>query len=122
MHGRTTRLAGLALATLALAGCSADVGKQLATDPRLQDQVMGAIATDRKLATIMTDRILANDSLTAAIADDMLRNNRAAQHVLARIVTNPDAVDLVLEAARADSTMRRHVVSKVKAWEASPFK
>ena len=122
MHGRTIRLGALALAALAIACCAMDVGKQLATDPKLQDQVMGVIATDGKLSMMMTDRLLANDSLRARVVDDMLRNSPSAQRVLYRIANNADAVDLVLDAAKSDSTMRRHLISKVKSWETSPFK
>lgn len=108
----------LALAALGLAGCGgSDVAGHLATNEQYREQVMGAIATNPKLAVAMQQKLLANDSLRIRIVDTILLDSNASQYVLYRIATNEGAVNIVLRSAVADSAMRRHVLAVMKGVE-----
>ncbi len=78
---------------------------------------MGAFASDARLAQAMTQRLLANDSLRAGVIETMLHDKASAQYVLVRIGSNPDAVDLVLQTAAADSAGREHVMTLLKGMQ-----
>jgi hypothetical protein len=111
---------GRAFATvslLALAGCGGDVATQIRTDAPSRDRAMDTIASNAALAKQMTQRMLAVDSLRAGVIETMLHDKTSAQYVLVRIGSNPDAVDLVLQIAAADSAGREHVMTLLKGMQ-----
>lgn len=106
-------IAGLA----ALTGCATDMGRQLASNPKLREAAMGAIAANAGYAEQMAQRLVANDSLRARVIDTMLQDDRSAQYVLMRIGTNPQAVGYVLQAAAHDSAGRANLITLLKGFE-----
>lgn len=106
-----------ATSLLALAGCAGDVATEVKGNAQVQERVMGAFASDAALAQRMTRRLLANDSLRAGVIETMLHDKASAQYVLVRIGSNPDAVDLVLQAAAADSIGREHLMTLLKGMQ-----
>jgi hypothetical protein len=102
---------------LAVAGCMGDVATEIKTNAQLRDRVMGAFVSDGALAQQMTQRLLATDSLRAGVVETMLHDKASAQYVLARIGSNPDAVDLVLQTAASDSAGREHVMTLLKGMQ-----
>ena len=102
---------------LALAGCASDVTSEIRTNAPARERVMNAIAANGVWAQEMTQRLLATDSLRVRVVETMLRDNSSAQYLLVRIARNPDAVDLVLQAAAADSVGREHVMTLLKGME-----
>ena len=84
---------GCALAA-AMAGCSTSVASRIASDARVREQVMGAIAGNGALAEQMTQRLLATDSLRTRVIDAVLRDSTGAQYVIARIGRNSEALTL----------------------------
>jgi hypothetical protein len=117
MMKRGTVVGAAIAATLLVAGCAGDVATEIRTNAQVRDRVMGAIANDSALAQQMTSRLLANDSLRTRVVETMLRDSPSAQYVLARIGREPDAVDLVLQAAAADSVGRAHVMTLLKGMQ-----
>jgi hypothetical protein len=111
------RRALAAVSLLALAGCAGDVATEVRTNATLRDRVMGTIASDHALAQQMTERMLAADSMRAGVIEAMLHDKASAQYVLVRIGRNPDAVDLVLQVAAADSVGREHVMTLLKGMQ-----
>ena len=107
----------MALSLLAVAGCAGDVASEIKTNAQVRDRVMAAITSDGKLAQEMTQRLLATDSLRFRVVETMLHDSPSAQYVLARIGHEPDAVDLVLQAAAADSAGRQHVMTLLKGMQ-----
>jgi len=97
MKLRNTTLMVAALVAFALAGCAADMAKQLTSNEQVRTQVMGAIAGNKDLAFQAVDGIMASDSLRAQVIDHLLTNDQAAIQVLVRIGTNPDALAPALE-------------------------
>src|SRR5262249_18334423 len=100
-----------------LASCAGDVTTSIRTDTGLRDRVMNVFTADGALAQQMTERLVATDSLRIRVVETVLHNSPSAQYVLARIGRNPDAVDLVLQAAAADSVGREHVMTLLKGME-----
>jgi cation transporter-like permease len=98
----------------ALAGCAQDVVTQMRKSTTVRNQVMTAIASDRVFASDITQQMVANDSVRTRVVDTMLLDPRVAQYVLMRIGTNPDAVDIVLRTALADSIGRAHLVARME--------
>ncbi len=118
MHLKSLSQLGILVTALGLAGCGGgDVAGQLGTNQQLRDQVMGVIAGNADLGVLMEQKLLANDSLRTKVVDAMLQDTNASQYVLYRIATNKAAVDLILQAAVADSAMREHIISVVKGVE-----
>lgn len=117
MKAGWTGCVAIAVAVLGLAGCAADPATAIRTDAQLRERVMGAIANNGALAQQMTQRLLATDSLRTRVVETMLRDSPSAQYVLARIGHEPDAVDLVLQAAAADSAGREHVMTLLKGMQ-----
>ncbi|HEY6196357.1 MAG TPA: hypothetical protein VI504_15100 [Candidatus Eisenbacteria bacterium] len=109
--------AAAAALVLMLAGCASDLASQIRTNAPVRERVMGVISGDGALAQEMTQRLLATDSLRVRVVETMLRDNSSAQYLLARIARNPDAVDLVLQAAAADSVGREHVMTLLKGMQ-----
>lgn len=109
--------AAMALSLLVFAGCAGDVASEIKTNAQVRDRVMGAIVSDGKLAQEMTQRLLATDSLRFKVVETMLHDSPSAQYVLARIGHEPDAVDLVLQAAASDSAGREHVMTLLKGMQ-----
>ena len=109
--------AAIAAGLFAMAGCAGDIAGEIRTNASLRDRVMNAIVSDGALAQTMTERLLANDSLRTRVVETMLRDSPSAQYVLARIGHVPDAVDLVLQAAAADSVGREHVMTLLKGMQ-----
>ena len=107
----------LVMASLTLAGCAGDVTKEIKTNAQVRDRVMGAIASDGDLAVKMTQQLLANDSLRVRVVEAMLHDSNSAKYILARIGHEPDAVDMVLQAAAADSVGRAHVMTLLKGMQ-----
>lgn len=101
----------------ALAGCAGDVATEVKGNVQVRDRVMSAIASDGALAQQMTQRMLAIDSLRAGVIETVLHDKASAQYVLVRIGTNPDAVDLVLQTAAADSAGREHLMTLLKGMQ-----
>lgn len=99
------------------AGCGGDVASQLKSNPQVRDAAMIAIASDGAMAVEMTQRMLANDSLRVRVVEAVLREDKSAQYILARIGHEPDAVDLVLQAAAADSAGRAHLMTLMKGMQ-----
>ncbi len=115
-------LAIVAACSLA-AGCSTDPVQQLTTNEQFRGQVLDAIVKNRALATQLVDKIMAADSVRVPIVDHMLKNEEVAKQVLARIGTNPDALDIVLNVAAHDSLTRDHLLTLLKGMQmASPRK
>ena len=110
-------LAATAASLLAFAGCSGDLATEIRTNAQVRDRVMGAIVSDGALAQQMTQRLLASDSLRTRVVETMLQDSPSAQYVLARIGHQPDAVDLVLQAATSDSVGREHVMTLLKGMQ-----
>lgn len=108
--GRTMLLLGAVM----LAGCTGDVAREVSTNVQVRERVMDAIASDGTLAVAMTQRLLAQDSLRVRVVEVMLKDSPSAQYILGRIGRSPDAVDLVLQAALADSANRVHVITLMK--------
>jgi hypothetical protein len=106
-----------AVSLLALAGCGGDVATQIKTDGPVRDRAMDTFASNAVLAKQMTQRMLAVDSLRAGVIETMLHDKTSAQYVLVRIGSNPDAVDLVLQIAAADSAGREHVMTLLKGMQ-----
>lgn len=102
---------------ISLAGCMGDAATEIRTNAPLRDRVMTTITSNGALAEEMTQRLLANDSLRTRVLETMLHNSPSAQYLLARIGRNPDAVDLVLQAAAADSVGREHVMTLLKGMQ-----
>jgi len=96
------------------AGCASDVATQVTSDARARERVMSALASNGALAEQMTQRLLATDSLRVRVLEVMLHDSPSAQYVLARIGSNPAAVDLVLQAAWSDSIGRAHLVARME--------
>lgn len=117
MKSGTMVRAVMALSLLVFAGCAADVASEIKTNAQVRDRVMAAITSDGKLAQEMTQRLLATDSLRFRVVETMLHDAPSAQYVLARIGHEPDAVDLVLQAAVADSVGRAHVMTLLKGMQ-----
>ena len=109
--------AAAAALVLALTGCAGDVATEIHTNAQVRDRVMTAITSDGSLAQQMTQRLLATDSLRIRVVETMLHDSQSAQYVLARIGHTPDAVDLVLQAAAADSVGREHVMTLLKGMQ-----
>ena len=109
--------AAMALSLLVFAGCAGDVASEIKTNAQVRDRVMGAIVSDGKLAQEMTQRLLATDSLRFKVVETMLHDSPSAQYVLTRIGHEPDAVDLVLQAAASDSAGREHVMTLLKGMQ-----
>jgi hypothetical protein len=109
--------AAAAALVLMLAGCASDLASQIRTNAPVRNRVMGVISGDGALAQEMTQRLLATDSLRVRVVETVLRDNSSAQYLLARIARNPDAVDLVLQAAAADSVGREHVMTLLKGMQ-----
>jgi len=86
----------LVVAIVALAGCAQDVVTQMKKSATVRSQVMTAIASDPVYASDITQQMVANDSVRTRVVDTMLLDPRVAQYVLARIGTNPDAVDYLV--------------------------
>ena len=106
-----------ATSLLGLAGCMGDVATEIKTNAQVRDRVMGAIVSNGALAQQMTQRLLATDSLRTGVVETMLHDKASAQYVLLRIGSNPDAVDLVLQAAASDSAGREHVMTLLKGMQ-----
>jgi hypothetical protein len=106
-----------AVSLLALAGCGGDVATQIKTDAPVRDRAMDTFASNAVLAKQMTQRLLTVDSLRAGVIETMLHDKTSAQYVLVRIGSNPDAVDLVLQVAAADSAGREHVMTLLKGMQ-----
>jgi hypothetical protein len=115
-------LAVLALVTMAAAGCSGDMARQILSNEQLRGQVMDVIAQNKGVALQAVDRIVASDSLRATVVDHLLGNKDVAQQVIMRIATNPDAFDMVLGAAVRDSSMRGHLMTLVKGIQMAEHK
>jgi hypothetical protein len=109
--------AAMAVSLLAFAGCAGDVATEIKTNAQVRDRVMGAIVADGALAQEMTRRMLATDSLRFRVVETMLHDSPSAQYVLTRIGREPDAVDLVLQAAASDSAGREHVMTLLKGMQ-----
>lgn len=116
---RTGRMAGLCMVVLALllSGCATNVGQQITTNPRLREQVMGAVAGNGALAQEMTQRLLATDSLRTRVLETVLSDGASAQYVLARIGKNPEAVIMVLQSTAADSAGREYLLTLLKGMQ-----
>ena len=108
--GRTLVMMGALMVT----GCMGDVAREVTTNVQVRERVMDAIARDGTLAVAMTQRLLAQDSLRVGVVETVLKDSPSAQYILERIGHNPDAVDLVLQAALADSANRAHVLTLMK--------
>lgn len=106
-----------ATSLFALAGCAGDVATEVKGNVQVRDRVMSAIASDGTLAQQMTQRMLAIDSVRAGVIETVLHDKASAQYVLVRIGTNPDAVDLVLQTAAADSAGREHLMTLLKGMQ-----
>jgi hypothetical protein len=106
-----------AVSLLALAGCGGDIATQIKTDGPARDRAMDTFASNAALAKQMTQRMLAVDSLRAGVIETVLHDKTSAQYVLMRIGGNPDAVDLVLQVAAADSAGREHVMTLLKGMQ-----
>src|SRR5262245_49441457 len=113
MAARAGLLGGLLLGLLA--GCGSDAVTQVSRSTQERDRVMAAFASNGSLAEQMTQRLVGTDSLRMRVVDTMLNDARCAQYVLARIGTNPAAVDYVLQAAWSDSIGRAHLVARMDA-------
>lgn len=110
-------LGTLVVAALTVVGCAGDVATEIKTNAQVRDRVMGAIASDSGLAVKMTHQMLANDSLRVRVVETVLHDSNSAQYVLARIGHEPDAVDLVLQAAASDSVGRAHLMTLLKGMQ-----
>lgn len=105
-------------AALAMGGCGGkNMASQLASNEQMRNEVMSAITSNPELAVIMQEKLLASDSLRTRIVDTVLHDTNSSQYVLYRVATNQDAMDLVLKAAVADSSMRTHVLTLLKGVE-----
>lgn len=102
---------------LALTGCGGDVSSQIKSNAQMRENVMGVIVGDAAMAEQMTQRLLANDSLRTRVVETMLHDSQSAQYVLARIGRSPEAVDMVLQAAAADSVGREHLMTLLKGMQ-----
>lgn len=110
-------LSALGVLVVALAGCSGDMAAEIKTNPQVRERAMNAIASDGEMAVQMTRTMLANDSLRLRVVETVLREDKSAQYILARIGHEPDAVDLVLQAAAADSAGRVHLMTLLKGMQ-----
>jgi hypothetical protein len=117
MHSIGVRRVGLTMLLLALAGCGGDVATEIRTNTPLRERVMATFATNGVLAEQVTQRMLASDSVRTIVVETVLHDSQSAQHVLARIGRNPDAVDLVLQTAAADSAGREHLMTLLKGMQ-----
>lgn len=106
-------LLGCVLLALA-AGCVSESVPRVPKNPKAWERVMTAIASDGALAEQMTQRLLATDSLRTRVVETMLLDSKSAQYVLARIGTNPAAMDYVIQAAWSDSISRAHLVARME--------
>ena len=102
---------------LAVTSCAGDLATEIRTNAPVRERVMTAIVSDGAMAQQMTQRLLATDSLRTRVVETMLHDSQSAQYVLARIGHSPDAVDLVLQAAAADSAGREHVMTLLKGMQ-----
>ena len=116
---KAARIGRIAFAVmlLGLTGCMGDVATEIRTNAATRDRVMGAIVSDGALAQQMTQRLLATDSLRTRVVETMLHDSQSAQYVLTRIGRNPEAVDLVMQAAASDSVGREHLMTLLKGME-----
>ena len=112
--GRSRAWMGVLLASALLAGCAGDVTNEIRVNEQVRGRVMDAFASEGRLAEGMTRRLLAEDSLRVRVVETVLHDSRSAQYILGRIGHSPDAVDLVLQSALADSTTRPHVLTLLK--------
>lgn len=117
MKLRNILLLAAAAAAFSVAGCGGDVAKQLVSNEQLRTQVLDTIAQNKDLAFKAIDKMLASDSLRAEVVDHLLQNDAGAQQVLVRIGTNPQALDMVMNVAVKDSTMRGHLLTLMKGVE-----
>ena len=116
------KVAGIGLAAVAglamvLGGCAGDVSREISSNVQVRDRVFTAIAGNAALAQEMTQRLLASDSLRTRVVETMLHDSKSAQYVLSRIAHEPDAVDIVLQAAAEDSLGRQHLFTLLKGMQ-----
>lgn len=114
---RVLMAALMVAAVMAVAGCGADVSKQIATNEQMRTQVFDAIAADQALAGQVVDKLMASDSTRIAIVDKMLTNDEVSKQVIVRVAMNPDAINMVIGTAVQDSAMRGHVMTLLKGIE-----
>jgi hypothetical protein len=115
---KRSRLAVLAVAALVVvAGCSADVATQLASNEQVRTQVFDAIAANPQLSGALVDKLMSADSTRIGIVDKMLANDEVAKQVIVRVAMSKDAMELVIGAAVRDSAMRVHVITLLKGVE-----
>ena len=115
---KRSRMAVLVVAALVVvAGCSADVASQLASNEQVRTQVFDAIAANPNLSGALVDKLMTADSTRIGIVDRMLSNDEVAKQVIVRVSMSRDAMDLVIGAAVRDSAMRAHVITLLKGVE-----
>lgn len=112
----------LAATVLGLAGCGADLAKQVTTNEQLRTQVLDALASRPELAMQAVDRMVSSDSLRVQVVDHLLGNEEVSKQVLVRVGSNAAAMDLVMGIAVRDSALRQHLVTLVHGMEMASAK
>lgn len=111
------RTAGIAaVAGVLLIGCSGDFAHRVATDEKLQAEVMDAIGGNPELAGKMVDRLLAGDT-QSLVMDRVLGNSSAVQGLMTKVARDQTVLDGVLNLAVQDSTMRAHILTLFKGMQ-----
>jgi Tfp pilus assembly major pilin PilA len=101
----------------AVAGCSGDIAGELSRNVTVRERVMTAIAADSSLSGEMAQRMLATDAQRRRMIEAVLGDDRSARYIIGRIGRSPDAVDMVLQVASADSTGRAHLMTLFKGMQ-----
>jgi len=103
----------------ALAGCSADVSRQMTTSTETQTKVMDTIASNQDMAGGMMDRLMASDTTRAIVMDKVMANGDVMQGIMNRISRDPTMLDGVINMAAQDSLMRDHMTATMKSMGAT---
>ncbi len=111
-----------ACAAFVTAGCAMDVAQQLTSNEQVRTKVMDAIVANKDLTSQLVTKLTGTDSTRVRFVDELLKNEEVAKQVIVRVATNPQALDMVLQAAVQDSAMRQHVLTLMKGVERAAAK
>lgn len=123
MKDSIRRVAGPAgLAALLAMGCSGDLGKQVMSNPGIQENIMGSIAAHENTAVAMMNHMLASDTARAVVVDKVLANAPASQQLMLAIAKDPTMLDGIINLAVQDSSMKDHVLTLFKGMQMAGVK
>jgi hypothetical protein len=120
---KTGRVAAvLALGALLAAGCSGNLGSQVMSNPEIQQNIMGTIASHGNTAAAMMDHLLVSDSIRAVVIEKVLASGPASQQLMLAMAKDPTMVDGVINLAVQDSSMKDHVLTLFRGMQMAGLK